>query len=187
MDNYEELKASLELKNEELEKYQKKDLDFTKMTKKYEEDKNNILKEKLRLEQQLQEVQKTVEQKEQEKFDSYFNKAVKDIVGDDVDMLEKVKQQYSRLNDEVSSYEDIEKKVSDAYRMAGGGSAPQNTFNSSINGSGASVPPINENKDINNFFSSDIRELGSKFGLTSEDFDKLGPKAMNKLKKRGVK
>lgn len=109
----------------ELEKLKEKELNFKKLRNMKE---NDITEEKkvelTSFEEKLKEMESSLEQKHKSFVESQFNRAkedrLKELVGDDKELRDKIEYHYGRLSDETTTAEEITKKIDDAYMLATG-------------------------------------------------------------------
>lgn len=111
------LQEDLKTKEEELKKLQDKDLNFT-----------NLRTAKEKAEKEIQDLKTSIDDKigaaKKEILEGvmkdHYNDVLKNLVGDDKELLAKVELQYKRLADSASTKEEIAKKLNDAYTLATG-------------------------------------------------------------------
>ncbi len=99
----------------------------------------------------------------------HYNDTLKTLAGEDEDVKKKIEFNYKRLADTAATKDEITSKLQDAYLLA---IKPEgyNALSSTITSSGG-VGRLNI-KPTANKFSADEKAIGSKFGLSDEDFKK---------------
>lgn len=115
------LQEDLKAKEEELTKLKDKDTNFS-----------NLRTAKEKAEKEIQDLKTSIDDKigaaKKEILEGvmkeHYNDTLKNMVGDDKELLAKVELQYKRLADPASSKEEIAKKLSDAYTLATGNARP---------------------------------------------------------------
>lgn len=98
----------------------------------------------------------------------HYNDTIKALAGEDVELLKKIEFNYKRLGDVVSTKQEMDKKLQDAWAL----STKQETdgVNMSVFSSGG-VSRLNI-KSQDKKFTADEEVVASKFGISKEDIKK---------------
>lgn len=164
-----ELQTELAKKNEELKKFEDKDLNF----KTLREAKEKAEKERDELTKSIDEKLKDVETRITEKFTGdYLDDKIKDLSGGDAELEKKIRFHYDRIKDIATTKEEISKKLADAVAIVS-----QSTGNRVLNGriiSSAGVGPIKPK--FSGDLKPEVKELAHKLGISDADIQKHGNK-----------
>jgi len=171
----EEYKAQLEEKEEELAKAQEKEQNFSKLRAKNKEltEEEEAAEEEAKI--TIEDLQAQIKEAENKGAtmvaQTFRDDAVSDYAGDDEELKEAIIEQYGLINKPEGTKAEIRQKVKDAYTMAVGVEEGDllDSKVSSPSGPGRSV-----GEDGGGDLSPELKDMGKKFGLSDEDFNKFG-------------
>lgn len=162
------LQEELKKANEDLTKLKSKDFNFT-----------NLRQQKETAEKRIEKIKDEVDAKigiaKKEILDGvmrdHYNDTIKSLAGDDEELKKKIEFQYKRLQDSVSTKEEVTKKLMDAWTLA---TTPENTgvLNASIISSGGVSRP--KTKEGNKFTPEEkelARKIATAGGMLLEEKD----------------
>lgn len=167
----ERAQAELKAKDDELEKFKAKDLNFA-----------NLRQQKDQAEKQISTLKSEVDEKisamKREVFDGvmkdHYVDTLKGLAGEDEDLKKKIEFHYSRLNDPTATKAEVDKKLRDAWALATQGEGPS-AFNSAVISSGYAAP-LGSATMKKNFSAEEkafAQRLASSGGISLTDKDFL--------------
>ena len=152
---------------DELKKFQEKDLNF-----------GNLRTQKEAAEKKVEEILKGVDDKigavKKEVLEGvlqdHYNDTIKTLAGGDAELQKKIEFHYKRLTDSASTKEEATKKLTDAFVLATKSDDPGALNASVISSGGVHRPNIKQSSPV----TPELKGVGSKLGLTEEDWTKYG-------------
>jgi alanyl-tRNA synthetase len=160
----ESLQVELEEREKELAKLKGKDLNFENLRKQKEAAEDRIEKVKREIESKLEATKKEVLEGVNKE---HYNEELARLAGDDAELKDKIEFQYNRLTDLASNKMEVSKKLRDAWTLAT--KVDAGALNTAVISSGG-VSRLNVRPSQK--FSVEEMEVGRKFGLAKEDFEK---------------
>lgn len=167
-----EAKDALATAQEELKAADEKDQNFAELRKKANEAEQQLAEVTKDLDNKLAETKKSAMDEVLETVNQgHFHDTLNDLSGGDKDLKEKIEKEYSALNDPATNKEEITSKLNRAYTLATGQNPNENALNTTVLSSGGVTKPQFKEQDA---LPEEAKELGRKFGLKEEDFNKYG-------------
>lgn len=162
------LQKELEDAKSDLDGFKDKDMNFANLRNKISEKEDRIKNLETSIDSKISTAKKEILEGVMK---DHYNDTLKNLVGEDKELLDKVEFQYKRLTDTASTKEEISKKLSDAFTLATGGN--KSSFNSgAFSSGGVSGKPGTTKKPK---LSAEERELADKLakagGIKLEDKD----------------
>jgi len=105
----------------------------------------------------------------------HYNDTIKNLVGDDKDLLAKVELQYKRLADTASTKEEISKKINDAYILATG-DVRSNVDMGAFSSGGVGRIKVDTKSPLSQEEKDFTKKLAAAGGLKLEDKDFISKK-----------
>ena len=148
--------------NEKLEGLNNKDINFKALREEKEKIENENKELKGKLSEQINGIKSSIEK---DKIDN----TISVMAAGDEEIAKKIKFHYDRIIKPEDTEEEKKVKLSDALKLALGGTATPNVLNNTMSAAGAGKPVGGKST-----FTPDLIDLGNKFGLSEEDIKKYG-------------
>lgn len=157
-----ELQGKIDELTDEMEKLTKKDVNFEKLRKQKEG---------------AEELLKKVEEKFKGEFDGIkkevregkLDAAIKNVIGTDPELHEKVKEFYNNFKGEPKDKEEMSERIKNAYTLATG-SAPKDPLSSDVIGTGGGQPSTPS--QYKGKISEGAMDVAKNLGITEEELKK---------------
>jgi len=171
-DELTKLQEDLQTKEEELSKFKNKDLNFTNLRIAKEKAESEIDKLKTSIDDKIGIAKKEILEGVMKE---HYNDTIKNLVGDDKDLLAKVELQYKRLADTASTKEEISKKINDAYILATG-DVRSNVDMGAFSSGGVGRIKVDTKSPLSQEEKDFTKKLAAAGGLKLEDKDFISKK-----------
>ena len=167
-ENVDEIKEQLKAAQEELTKFKDKDLNFANLRKQKEEAEEKVKALDAEVQTKIDAVRREVKE---ESLKDYYTEQLKELAGDDEELIKKITLQYGRIKDTAETKEDISKKRRDSWTLATADEKKEAPVSAFSSGGVSGIKPKNKVA-----FSQEEKELTYKLAkaggiqLNDEDF-----------------